>query len=409
MAKKKVPMEENVLQKEAETEFEMEELDTSVSREEMALLTGEDIREDEVMDGNGHVVLSVKGREKVETEVAQKNEPEPALTSAPRQSARERQRAQEEHKTAVKLRQEEAVIIGKYVTANKQNSVLSGVIAGVESRGEHVFWVIYDGPVKVLIPFHEALPFLSDELLNDAPDVQVRQKQLLSKSIEAEVPFTVEAMEYDDEAYFAFGSRQKALERIRNRYFGKHAPNPLKIGDTVNATFFSVGAHAAWVNANGVDIRLTAGQISHRYIEDLQTVYRPGQQIDLCVQPERGEKLAVGDMVPVKDGRPQMRLSGLPTELQACSARLNQVREGSRFIATVTTHRIQRVLNPETKKAEARYVATLWLEGIRLPAFASEVVDKFQVPHSGAKVTVDVRGVRKSGYVFCKIIKVLSR
>lgn len=406
MAKKnETPMEEEVL----EGKLEMEEMDSPVSNEELAQIVADETREDEVVDGGGHVVLSAKGRKKAATKVEQKNDPEPALTSAPRQSARERQQAQEDHKTAVKLRQEEAVIIGKYVTANKQNSVLSGVIAGVESRGDHVFWVIYDGPVKVLIPFHEALPFLSDELLKDAPDVQVRQKQLLSKSIEAEVPFTVEAMEYDDEAYFVFGSRQKALERIRNRYFGKHAPNPLKIGDTVNATFFSVGAHAAWVNANGVDIRLTASQISHRYIEDLQTVYQPGQQIALSVQSERGEKLAVGDVVPVKDGRPQMRLSGLPTELQACFPRLNQIQVGSRFIATVTTHRIQRVLNPETKKMEARYVATLWLEGIRLPAFASEVVDKFQVPHSGAKVTVDVRGVRKSGYVFCKIIKVLSR
>ena len=320
-------------------------------------------------------------------------DPQPALSAASRRSHNEHLRQEEERIAERNRRQEDAVIIGKYINAEKKKNVLRGKIAGVEVRGEHAFWVIYDGPVTVFIPFHEALPNLPVDVKSDV----VRQRQMLSKTIGAEVPFAVEAMESGDGTYMVFGSRRNAVERISKRYFGPDAPNPVKEGDTIPATFLGVGRHAAWLNAAGMDIRLIASQISHRYMENLMDHYEAGDTINLRVQG-----------VAYKNGQVSLTVSALPCELEACISRHNRIRRGNRYVAIMTTHRVMNVVNPTTKRKESYYVASMWLENVEVPAFATVISAKSEgIPHSGERVSVEVDGIARNGYVRCRIIAYL--
>lgn len=320
-------------------------------------------------------------------------EPQPALTSAPRRSAREKKMEQEAHQAARNLRQEDAIIIGKYISAEKRNNVLSGKIAGVEVKDGHTFWVVYDGPVTVYIPCHEALPLVTKEVAADT----VRQRQMLSKSIGAVVPYTVEALIQDGTNYLAHGSRRAAVARISNRYFGEDAPMPVQKGDDVTATFLAVGPHAAWANVCGLDVRLEPTQLSHRYIEDLMQVYKPGDEIKMRVQALRFE-----------NGKPLMRLSALPCELEECQTRHNRIRPGSRFMATITSHRVVQARNPRTGKVGPYYVASLWLESVNVAAYATLTSSHVEgTAHSGDHVMVEVNDIVDSGYVRCRIVSYL--
>lgn len=326
-------------------------------------------------------------------------EAQPALSAASRKSSHERKRDAEEHQAARKMRQEDAMTVGKYLSAQKRNNVLSGMISGVEVRDNHALWIIYDGPVIVMIPFKEALPFL-DDVLADTSETRVRQTQLLSKSVGATIQFSVEGFEPDPEndTYLVYGSRRNALQRISKRYFGTHAANPLKVGDDTVGTFLAVGPHAAWLTVNGVDVRMTPRQLSHRFMEDMTKVYAPGDEITLRVQA-----------IEMQDGKPALRLSALPTELEECKTRHDRIRRGNRYVATITSHRVVNVVDPETRQKRAQYVASMWLEGVEVAAFATVTSSHAKgTAHSGDRVLVEVEQLSRNGYVRCRIISYLS-
>ena len=331
--------------------------------------------------------------------VAEVTEPEAALSAASRQrNAKERERASEEYVASRNARQENAIIVGRYITAQRQKNVATGKISGVEVKGEHVFWVIYDGPVTVYIPFQEALPFLEDETMVTTPDARMRQRQMMSKSVGAVVPFSVEQIiPSENETYLVYGSRKNAMERIRKRYFGKDAANPAREGDVVVGTFLGVGPHAAWVNILGVDVRMRPRQLSHRYMDNLMEEYTAGEEIRLRIQK-----------IEAVDGKLRLIASALPCELEACRSNLSRVRRGIRYAATITSHRLVTVQNPKTRKPESRYIAAMWLEGVEVPAFANVISSHASgMSHSGDRVMVEVEEIARNGYVRCRIIAYL--
>ena len=324
-------------------------------------------------------------------------EPQPALSSASRRSSKERERAGDEYVASRNLRQEDAMIVGRYIAAQKRNNVLSGMISSVEVRGNHAFWAIYDGPVVVLIPFHEALPRVQDNDFSASKDALVRQRQMLAKSIGTVVPFSVEQVEPDGDTYLVFGSRHTAMQRIRKRYFGENAPNPVHVGDTVVGTFLGVGPHAAWLTVNGVDVRMLPRQLSHRYMDNMMEVFKPGEEISLKVRK-----------MEEKNGELTLELSALPCELEACKNRHGRIRRGNRCAATITSHRVVSAINPRTKKREPYYVASMWLEGVEVPAFATMTSSHAKGnAHSGERVMVEIEDIARNGYVRCRIISYL--
>ena len=317
---------------------------------------------------------------------------------APAQTRRERKQELEEIQASVRERQEAAVIVSKYIAAQKRNNVITGTITGVAVNQNYALWEIMDGPVRVLIPFGEALPFSPDSKEN-TPEVMARQKQMLSKSIGATIPFSVEQLVPDNQegCYLAIGSRRKAMERIRGRFFGDNAANPVKEGDTVIGTFLAVGPHAAWVSVCGLDVRLLPRQLSHRYMEDMMQVFQAGEEIRLRVR-----------RISEQNGKVEMILSARPCELEESRKRLDRVHKGNRYAATITSHRVIDEKNPVTSRVEPRYVAAMWLEGINLPAFATLTSSHaLGTAHSGERVMVEVNDVTDTGYVRVRIIAYL--
>lgn len=376
------------------------DLDIPVTAEDMTDMDAEDdAHQDEVEEVEVETKPNGRGvsRNRAETPVEENGNPQPALSSTSRRSSSEMQRSQKDREAARQQRQEEAFTVGRYLAAEKRNNVLTGRIAGVEARGEHVFWMIFDGPVIVYIPFHEALPFLPESVFaKDTPrERMLKMKRMLTKSIGATVPFSVEEVEPDGDNYLVFGSRREALKRISRRYFGHNAANPVKIGDDLVGNFLAVGPHAAWVNVNGVDVRMIPEQLTHRYIEDMRTVYNPGDEIDLRLQ-----------RLEMQDGKPVMALSGRPCEVEAGKRRHNRISHGGRFVATVTSHRVVTSTNTRTNREERYHIAQLWLEDVDLPAYATLASPKERkVFFSGDRVVVEVDKIAQTGYVRCRILK----
>ena len=332
---------------------------------------------------------------------AEQQEPVPTPSAPPRVSAAERQRLQEEAEARRILRQDQAMVVGKYITAFRRNNILKGTIAGVEIRSDHAFWIIYDDPVVVKIPFKDALP----EFLAQGVKEPARQRAMMSKVIGAEIPFAVKELvepdSNDDGIYYVYGSRLDACERLSKRYFGEDAVNPVKRGDELVGTIMSVGAKGAWVSVNGVDTSMPASQLSHRYLDNLMEHYNAGEQIRLSYQRF--------DPKP-KRGNPNYIFSALPCELEECKSRHWKIHKGDRFVATITSHRVMKTKNPVTGQVESYYAAAMWLEGIDVPAYAN-VTSSHSTgkAHSGDKVTVEVNDISQSGYVRCRIVAYLPK
>lgn len=292
------------------------------------------------------------------------------------------------------LNQDDAMIVGKYLSALRRKTNVEGEITGVEIREGHAFWSVLEGPVLVLIPFREALPYLEDPTLMEDAN---RQRQFMTKAIGTKIAYSVEEMVADGDTFIVFGSRKVALERIRKRHFGKNASNPIKVGDNITATFIGVAPNAGWVTSAGVDIRLPKRLVSHRYIENLMREYKAGDQITLVVQE-----------IEEKNGLPILVTSALPCELEACKSRLRYIRKGSRLKAVITAHRIRQRINPVTKKAEPYYAAALWVEGANVPGYATlTTAYSPETCRAGDEVSVEVMEIAQNGYVRCRIVAYL--
>ncbi len=302
----------------------------------------------------------------------------------------ERERAKTEHLAVRHLRQEEAACIGKYLNAHKNNYVLDCKIATVQTHNGFAYWVCYDGPVTVFIPFVDAFVDPPKDLVErNSKTTLTRQMQLLGNSIGAKIAFTVERMEgsEDGKVYFAWGSRKNALEKIHKRYFGQRAVKPLSVGDDVVAQFISVGQYAAYVNVGGIDVRLNNAQLSHRYLADLTKHFVPGDEINVRIQN-----------IAFKDGEVNLTVSALPCELEVCRQNLHRVKRGTRCHAVITTVRIM------TTDKGPKFVAAMFLEDLELPAFASVLQKRSREGlHTGDRVLVETMGVTKRGYVHCAI------
>ena len=79
-------------------------------------------------------------------------------------------------------------------------------------------------------------------------------------------------------------------------------------------------------------------------------------------------------------------------------------------MATITTHRVVQATNHKTKMKQPYYVASMWLEGVELAAFATITSSHAKgTAHSGDRVMVQVEQVTQKGYVRCRILSYLDR
>lgn len=313
-----------------------------------------------------------------------------------RPSSHERREVEEARAARSRARQDDLNIIMKYAGAHNSKAVLEGTVGGVEVRGGHTFLAVYDGPVTILIPFHLTMD-ASQRPAGIEGDV-VREQQLLAKQLGSTVAFIVDHVESGaDDTYLASGSRIAANAKIRARYFGEDAVNPVSVGQVVTGRFYSVGRHSAWVNVLGVDVPIHKRFLSHRYMDDLEKYYAPGDKIKLQVMSLEDEN---GDFA--------LSLSALPCELEEAKPYLHRAKRGTRCVATLAGHRMS--VNKRSEDEMKEYSAHMWLEELQLPAYAKVMRRKTSDNESiyeGTKVMVSVDGVSNSGYVRVTILRML--
>lgn len=325
-----------------------------------------------------------------------KNMPEqPAAPQSLVMSPWERQEKNDAITARRREHEENIDIINKYFQASKDKNILSATITGVGVDGNEVFWLCHEGPITVRIPFKETFDVLPEELLDDnVTNVTLRRRQILSKSIGLTIRFFIEKFMPDPDDKnrgIVLASRIKALARDRQRYFGPNAYKPIREGDKVEAQFLSVGQHIAWISFRGIDVRVKAGDLSHRYLPDLPEVFSTGEKIDVVVTK-----------LTYKEGSdmPEIRVSARPLELEASKKNLSRVPVGSVFSAVVTS----RTLKMEDSRTVTR--TNLWIDCVEVPAYSTvQALNNSRKYVTGDRVYVEILGYTKYGYVHCKILR----
>lgn len=294
----------------------------------------------------------------------------------------ENQSLEEYHK-----RQEDGSVVNMFLVASKTGGILEAEVKGVHVEDSDAFLVCYHGPVAVYIPFLETFECLPKALLDpNTPELLVRRRQFLLKSIGIKIPFIVTSFSTDpDGGTITYGSRISALQRIRSRYFGKNAKRPVRKGDVLDAQVLNVGPNALWLNVKGMDVRVRNRLMTHRWLSDMQLAYAPGDIVKVQVTELHED--------PV-NGEIQLAVSSRPVELAQARQRHSLVRPGNIYGATIVNVRFG-----------ASMRVSLWLEGIDVPGYAATTgLFNSGSFHSGDFIYVEVLGITASGYVHTKII-----
>lgn len=317
-------------------------------------------------------------------------------------SPRERQERQENLATMRRQQEENTDIINKFFLASKNGDVMEAEVMGVLPEGNEVYWLCHYGPITIRIPFMETFEVLPPALVNDTlPNVTLRRRQLLAKSVGLTIGFVITSFEPDPknkDRAIVYGSRKKAMAKIRQRYFGPDAYNPVHVGDRVSAQILSVAEHAVWLNIRGMDIRVSAAELSHRYLPDLKEKFSTGQTITVEIT-----RLDMNS----KTGMPEVRASLRPIELEDAKTRYALAPVRSQYVATVTN---KKLVN-DRKEQAPRLRINLWINGIDIPAFSmslNDVTTKDSI-FTGDHLFVEILGYTDYGYCHCKILRKAGR
>lgn len=309
----------------------------------------------------------------------------------------ERKNDDESHEGNRAMRQERAQTIGTYNSARKTRTILTGKIATVEPGRNTAYWICYDGPMTIRIPCSETFFDLPESFSRNDRNTVTDKVNFLTKNIGATISFVLTSVTGTE----ATASRKLAMQRIRSRYFGNGAVNPVRVGDIVTAQFVSVGQHAAFLHVNGVDVRVRKADISHRYIPLVDAVYAPGDMIKVKVTDLRYEHLTGENG---SNGlRPVLSVSGAAAEMEEWPSFYSRVKAGLKCKATVKSVTLQ--------KNETKLHITLFLDDIGLPAFSNTAVlnirDKL---HTGDSVVFEINGISdQSGMVHGTIVRMVNR
>ena len=303
-----------------------------------------------------------------------------------------------ENQAAISARKQEEEgnidIINDYVQASKTGATVECEISGVVVTQDQVFWQCIHGPMIVFIPFEETFDTLPNELLDTKqPEVLARRRQFLQKSIGLKIQFVItkfEPVPHNWKQVIVYGSRVKAMAKIRRAYFGPNATRPVRKGEIYEAQLLSVGEHGAWISFRGVDLPVRASHLTHRYTPSMAKTYHVGQKVRVMVT-DIGEDPATG--------LPLVTVSGRAIELEESQHRRSLAPIGSVFAATITTK------HKRFTGAMPSVTISLWLENVDLPAYSTTQAYNDERFVTGDKVYVEILGYTDAGYAHCKILR----
>lgn len=349
--------------------------------------------------------------EPIEIPDLQTEEPAPALSSVSRQTTSVKANAEGSSAIGVArealsagrtalwdVEQEDRTTVGIFLTALKEKRILEGNIAGVEVNRRMAYWVLYEGPVTVRIPFDNSFMQIPADLANKRPseDILRRQRQMLERAMGATINFTVSRFEPDgDGTYLAIGSRTDAMDKIRKVYFGHNAAQKLSVGDDVVAQIITHGKHAAYLNFCGIDVKVKKSDLSHRYIEDVSASFHVGERIRV--------RLMNIQMPEESVGIPAISVSAKPIEKARFDRNLRRIHKNGYYIGTVTSTNLKGSGNGDN------VTISLFLNDVEVPAFSrTPILALGDALHNGDQVSFMALGVNEDGFAHGKILEVIK-
>lgn len=289
-------------------------------------------------------------------------------------------------------RQSKASTIAAFRSAlAKSDTILEGKVASATIYEGKACWMIYENQVTVYIPLMEAFQLVPQTLLTYSNDRSLRnQRNFMYAAVGATVNYCVTSFSATaDNEFVAYGSRVKAMQLIRRRYFGDNAPLKVYPETNVVCRVLSTGNNAIYVDACGLDVKVENHDLSFRYIEDASQLYHPGDKVTLQIK----------EIASAPDGTPTIALDGKPIELVKARAMRFRVKRDSLFSATVTS------MHSDRKKDKTpSTVVFLYLDDVGMPAWCRDY--RMNEPlTTGDKVLFQAHGISEDGFAHGGIIR----
>ena len=297
------------------------------------------------------------------------------------------------------LEREESALKWRLVQdAFHTKKLVKGFVMAVETKAnDMVVAIINYNDYKTTIPFNE---MFIDPPIYDA-DLPVEQKirrerQILSKLLGAEVSFIIkhadvlQDKEYNVKEYIVFGSRKDALLRQKRYYYGlKNGVRRVNVDKKIkNVPIVSVGKEALMVNVLGIDVTMSKGQLSYKYIGALNKEYFVGDKIDVIV-----EDLKVND-----DGEIQLSVNHRKTLIDTFIKNTKNCNIGGMYRGTITYIRESNVY--------------LYLDDIEIPAY-SRIIKLNNIdtlPSAGDTVLFVVNEIKDDiGLAYGTVMRLINR
>ena len=295
-------------------------------------------------------------------------------------------------------RQANADAIGKYASACNRHTLVDFTVVGIEPNSEtgEVYWVGYEGPITIRVPFCETFDNLPEDLIKTTPSsvVVARRTQFLQRSIALRCKVLPQSMELlpDGSGAIVTASRVAASARIRRYHYGKDAFPAIKVGDRVTASVLAVGNSSLWLDVGGYELQVAQRHLTHRYIDNAKNYWAVGNTISVEVK----SVITTGNPGEVSELQVTMK----PLERKTALQYKSRIISGGKYKATVVSI-----------VAQPKPTINLWLEGLEMPAFATSRQYEQQPISSGDKVLVKALGMRTegptAGLTACEINRIL--
>lgn len=261
---------------------------------------------------------------------------------------------------------------------------------------------------KVLVPYEE---FFSgsfhvraeeyDLSTRDARMELTRQRlAAMRKFIGQKVPICILDMQDDGKAtpedHYIQGSRRKAMEILTTRYYvgtSRHGAL-VHVGSDVLAEVISISAHSVTMNVRGIDITVTAKNLTHRYMgpDDIRKFYPPGTRFLVRMEQIRTSEETM-KYFPNRH-MPSIVVSHKPIERENVPKQALSWTYGDNALA--------RIVNIDTRNNVNRPIADIWIEPYNVPGVILEfdytgLIEQGRTPQPGDRCVVYLGVAATSG------------
>lgn len=286
-------------------------------------------------------------------------------------------------------------IIQDYLHTKK---IARGTVVSVEeTTSGMVVAIINFNDFRVVIPASEFFikPIAVEPNVSDFQKIR-RQKQILVKSLGAEVEFVIAHAKQENnketkqKEYIVLASRKQALLRQIKYYFGKkNGERRIEPGRIIrNVPVIAVGKEALMVSVCGIDKIMNKAQLSYKFLGSLIDEFHVGDRIDV----------AVLDVIDKEEDNVDIQISHKQTQIEQFKKNIVNCSVGGMYRGIIT------IVKENTVQ--------LYLTDVDVPAFSKiiKLNNIEELPSAGDMVLlVANKIVPERGLVLGTIIRLIKK